>query len=107
VTPQPAQFADALLQIELPQLPDERRHETVRFIERRMASLPAPVAFGVTIAAAAVRTAGTVAGHRRLAGFIASRPLPVLGDYTRLVRSLGFAFVWETWPDTQPDGAPG
>jgi len=107
VTPQPARFAEALLQIELPGLPARRRDETVHFIERRMASLPEPMAVGVAIAAAAVRTAGAVAGHRRVAGLIAARPLPVLGDYARLVRSLGFAFVWETWPDTKPDGAPG
>jgi hypothetical protein len=107
VIPRSARFADALLQLDLPGLPERRRDETVRFIQRRMASLPTPMAAGVSIAAVAVRAAGTVAGHRRLAGFIASRPLPVLGDYARLVRSLGFAFIWETWPDTQPDGAPG
>ena len=25
---------------------------------------------------------------------------PSLGDYVRLLRSLGYAYVWETWPDT-------
>jgi hypothetical protein len=100
-------FADALLQIELPALPAERRGETVRFIERRMASLPDPVSIGVGAAAAAVRVAGRLAGYRRVAAVIGSRALPVFGDYARLVRSLGFAFVWETWPGTQADGAPG
>ena len=30
----------------------------------------------------------------------------MLGEYVRLVRSLAYAYVWETWPDTAPDGAP-
>ena len=29
-----------------------------------------------------------------------AKPLPLLAEYPRLVRSLGYAFIWETWPDT-------
>jgi hypothetical protein len=32
--------------------------------------------------------------------------LPLVGELARLIRSLGFAFVWETWPDSSPTGAP-
>jgi hypothetical protein len=106
VIPRPGPFADALLRLDLPALPEDRRDETVRFIERRMASLPEWMALGVSLLALAVRGIGTVAGHRRLAGLMTAHPLPVVGEYTRLNRSLGFAFVWETWPDTRPDGAP-
>jgi hypothetical protein len=32
-------------------------------------------------------------------------PLPFVGEYPRLMRSLGFAYVWEHWPTTTPTGA--
>ena len=34
-----------------------------------------------------------------------THPLPLLGEYVRLIRSLGYAYVWETWPQTRPTGA--
>jgi hypothetical protein len=104
--PNATRFAEALVTLELPALPVQRRAETVRFIERRMGSLPEPVALGVSAAAASVNVACRIGGSDRVARLLARRPLPVLGDYARLVRSLAFAFVWETWPDTRPDGAP-
>jgi hypothetical protein len=44
-------------------------------------------------------------GRRRVVRLLAARPLPVVGDYVRLVRSLTYAYVWETWPATAADGA--
>ena len=42
---------------------------------------------------------------RRVARLLAGRPLPVVGDYVRSVRSLCYTYVWETWPATAADGA--
>ena len=47
-----------------------------------------------------------VGGTRHVVRVLASRPLPVAGEYARLVRSLTYAYVWETWPDTTRSGAP-
>ena len=41
---------------------------------------------------------GRLVGLDRLAAFLARRPVPVLGEYVRLVRSLAYAYVWDTWP---------
>lgn len=100
-----AEFSDAVLGADLPALPAERRAETVGFTERRIATLPSPMKLGVGVVAVAVGGLGRLAGTTRLARFLGRRPLPVLGDYVRLVRSLGYAYIWETWPSTAADGA--
>ncbi len=41
---------------------------------------------------------------RRVAGALAGHPLPVVGEYVRLLRSLAYAYVWDTWPDTSVTG---
>ena len=45
-------------------------------------------------------------GPTRVTAFVAGRPVPVLGDYVRLLRTLAYTYVWERWPDTDPDGTP-
>ena len=62
---------------------------------------------GVGVVGLAIAGAGRIVGPARLAAFLARRPLPVVGDYVRLLLSLVFAFVWDRWPDTAPTGAPG
>jgi hypothetical protein len=99
------EFSDRLLTVDLPRLPDERRSETVAFTGRRIATLPSPMRAGLTVVALAVATAQQLAGGSRVARLLAGRPLPVVGDYVRLVRSLSYAYVWETWPATAADGA--
>ena len=59
--------------------------------------------WGVTIIAAFVDAWRRTAGPKRLAA-LSHRPLPLLGEYFRLIRSLSIAYIWEKWPDTQPDG---
>ena len=100
------EFADRLLVVDLPRLPDERRHATVAFTGRRVAVLPSPMRLGISAVALAVDGAGRVAGRARVTRFLAGHPLPALGDYVRLVRSLAYAYVWEAWPSTASDGAP-
>jgi hypothetical protein len=99
------EFTDRLLVVELPALPADRRGETVAFTGRRVAALPTPMRLGLTVVAAVVAGVGRLAGLRRITRMLASRPLPVLSDYVRLVRSLAYAYVWETWPSTAADGA--
>ncbi|MEY2444808.1 MAG: hypothetical protein QOE00_1388 [Ilumatobacteraceae bacterium] len=99
-------FADLLLAAELPELPADRRSEAVRFVTRRADAVPSFTRFGLTIIAVAFRGLMIVPGGRTAARALAARSLPLLGEYPRLIRSLGFAFVWEHWPDTLPNGAP-
>jgi hypothetical protein len=98
-------FCDGLVAHDLPDLCDERRAEVVRFAGMRIAVMPGPMRIGVGVVALFVDGLGRVAGRRRLASFLARHPLPVLGEYVRLVRSLAFARVWDTWPDSTPTGA--
>ena len=100
------EFTDRLLVVDLPRLPAERRDQTVAFAGRRVAVLPSPMRLGISVVALSVAGASRVAGRARVARFLASHRLPALGDYVRLVRSLTYAYVWETWPATAADGAP-
>jgi hypothetical protein len=99
-------FADALLEVDLPGLPAERRRQTVEFVEQRVSTLPSITRLGVTVIAFAVEYTCRLAGVQRVIALTTARPLPLLSEYPRLIRSLGFAFVWETWPDTSSNGAP-
>ena len=98
-----ADFADHLVVHDLPGLPDDRRAETVAFAGRRIAHLPSPMKVGVTAVAALVAILGKVVGGARL---LARHPVPLVGEYVRLVRSLTYAYVWDTWPHTDPTGRP-
>jgi hypothetical protein len=100
-----AAFCDRLVAHDLPDLPESRRATVVAFAGRRVAGLPAPMRVGVGVVSLAVDGAGRIVGPHRLIAFLARRPLPVVGDYVRLVRSLAFARVWDEWPDTSPTGA--
>lgn len=100
-----AEFSDQVIAIDLPALPSARRADVVAFTGRRIAGLPSPMKIGVGVVATIVGGLGRVVGLRRLTGLLARRPIPVFGDYVRLVRSLSYAYVWETWPLTAPDGS--
>lgn len=98
-------FADGILVADLPRLDAERRSDVVRFVERRVAGLPSVTRAGVRIVGGAVHALGLGIGHERAQRLVAATSLPLVGEYPRLVRSLGYAYVWETWPDTRFDGA--
>jgi hypothetical protein len=98
-------FSDRLLAVDLPRLPIVRRDETVAFATRRVAALPSPMRAGLIAVAVAVAIAQRIAGRTRVVRVLAGRPLPLVGDYVRLIRSLSYAYVWETWPATAADGA--
>ena len=98
-------FADMLLAADLPLLPDGRRAEAVRFVQRRVAVIPSLTRFGVTVIGMLFR--GLIASPFgvSIARLLSSKPVPVLGEYPRLVRSLGYAYIWDRWPETMPDGS--
>ena len=98
-------FADLLLATDLPQLSLQRRAEVVQFVQRRACAVPSFTRFGVTLIGLFYRALIAAPGGRSVARLLMSRPLPVLGEYPRLIRSLGYAYIWEHWPDTSPTGA--
>ena len=104
-TPHVRPFADWLLARDLPGLGADRRSATVGFVLRRMDDLPEPMQLGVLLIALGARLLLWLPGGAILLEFVAGRPLPLAGDYVRLVRSLGYAYVWDAWPDTSPDGS--
>lgn len=98
-------FADALLARDLPALEPVRRTDTVAFIERRVSSLPSVTRLGVVIISQGVDLVRRLAGTERTLDLATGLALPLLSEYPRLVRSLGYTYVWETWPGTATDGA--
>jgi hypothetical protein len=101
-----AEFCEQVVAHDLPELPPNRRQEVVEFASRRIAGLPSPMKVAVGAVAGAVGGLGRVVGSARVAGLLAGHPLPITGEYVRLVRSLAYAYVWETWPDTAATGRP-
>ena len=70
------------------------------FVGRRVDGLPSVMRLGVTVIAAAYRLLLPFPAARVVLRLV-DRPLPLLGEYVRLIRSLGYAYIWETWPDTR------
>jgi hypothetical protein len=100
------EFAAHLLGVDLPRLPADRRGEAAAFTRRRIAAMPTPLRTAVTPVVVVVHGAARPLGAARVARLLARRPVPVLDDYVRLVRSLAYAYVWDRWPETAADGAP-
>lgn len=98
-------FAVTLLSHDFPSLPPDRAETTTDFVLRRIATMPSPMRLGVTLIALALRLPMTALGASRTVAAIASTSLPLLGEYVRLHRSLAYAYIWESWPETSPDGA--
>jgi hypothetical protein len=99
-------FAEILLASDLPGLTDDHLRRTAEFIERRVEVLPSITRFGVRVIGGTVDLLGRSIGQQRVLTVVTTLPLPLLAEYPRLIRSLGFAYIWETWPDTAVDGAP-
>jgi hypothetical protein len=105
ISPPVGRFADALLAIDLPDLDAQRRATTITFIEARVAVLPSFTRFGVFAISFTLDAISRIVGLRRVISIVGSKPLPLLAEYPRLIRSLAYAFVWETWPSTTSSGA--
>jgi hypothetical protein len=91
---------------ELPELPDSARAEAVEFVCRRAQPVPTPHRLGVGILSVGVGALRRLVGPVRTTDFLRDTSLPFVGELARMVRSLGFTYVWETWPDSSPTGAP-
>ena len=102
-----AEFCDELVAHDLPDLPADRRADVVAFAGRRIDGLPSPMRLGRRRRrrAPSARCRGSPAAGA-WSRVLARRPLPLFGEYVRLVRSLAYAYVWETWPDTTSSGRP-
>lgn len=100
-------FAARVLAAELPDLPDARAADTVGFVCRRAAQTAGPSRLGVIVLAALVGASERAIDPATSTAFLRTTSLPFVSELARLVRSLAFAYVWETWPDTSPNGAPG
>lgn len=98
-------FATVLLASDLPCLSDTHLDETVRFVERRVVELPSVTRLGVRVISGTVDLFGRALGQQRAVTAVTKLKLPLLAEYPRLVRSLGYAYIWETWPTTAVDGA--
>jgi hypothetical protein len=99
-------FADRLLTIELPDLPHPAHADAVAFVCRRANQMPSPLRIGLVLVCTGVALGQRVAGIDRTTRFLEGSQLPLLGELPRMVRSLAFAYIWETWPDTSPSGVP-
>jgi hypothetical protein len=98
-------FADRLLTRDLPHLEAHRRADAVAFIETRVDGLASFTRFGVVVISWIVDLLGNLVGASRALDIAVRVPLPLLSEYPRLVRSLGYTYVWETWPSTAVDGS--
>ena len=98
-------FAQRLLIVDLPGLDHHRRSEVADFAVRRVDDLPSVLRLGVVIIAAIMRAVLAVPGSNACLAWLIDHPLPVVGEYVRMIRSLAYTYVWEKWPETLPDGA--
>lgn len=101
-----APVAEQVLRVELPGLPADRRGAVVAFSCDRVRTLPDLTRTGVLAVASLTRLLSCLPGGSRIVTALAARQVPGIGEYVRLLRSLASAYIWETWPDTAPDGSP-
>src|SRR5215468_8053497 len=100
-------FAQRLLAVDLPGLDEPRRDEVTEFALRRVDELPSVLRAGLTCIAAPMRVVVMVPGSGRFIAWLIRHPVPLLGEYVRVIRSLAYTYIWERWPQTQPDGSLG
>ena len=100
-----APFTRRLLAVDLPGLDGERRDATVDFAVDRVDAMPDWLRLAVLAIAAPMRALAALPGGGRAIAWLVDHRLPLIGEYVRMVRSLAFAFVWERWPNTAPDGS--
>ena len=98
-------FADRLLADDLPDLAPQRRSDVVRFIAQRVDIMPSFTRFGVLALGLVFRSVMALPGGWTMAKVLMRLPLPFLGEFPRLSRSLAVAYIWEQWPNTLPSGA--
>ena len=98
-------FAERLFVADLPDLTAAKRGEVIAFVAQRVDALPSFTHFGVLLLGSVFRALLALPGGWGIARLLIKLPLPLVAEYPRLMRSLGFAYVWEHWPGTTPTGA--
>lgn len=94
---------DLVLADDFPELAADRRRIVSDFVVTRLGVLPGPMKLGVTVIASMIAVLRSVAGDSVVIR-LSHRPFPLIGEYFRLLRSLSYAYIWETWPATTPTG---
>lgn len=94
---------DAILRHDLPLLPVAHRKTVTNFTIQRLDTLPQHLFWGVGIIAFVMRVVSLLGGAS-LVLWASHRSIPLVSEFFRLVRSLSYSFVWESWPDTEPTG---
>lgn len=100
-------FAQRLLSVDLPGLSPAQRDEVTDFAVRRVDVMPSALRIGVTCIAVPMRGLAALPSSGRMIAWLIQHPLPLVGEYVRMVRSLAYTYVWEHWPNAQPDGTVG
>jgi hypothetical protein len=98
-------FAQRLLRVDLPALNSSQRDEVSDFAVHRVDELPSVLRIGVILIAVPLRGLIAIPGSDRTLAWLIHHPLPLVGEYVRMVRSLAYTYIWEHWPHTLPDGA--
>ncbi|CAB4871304.1 unannotated protein [freshwater metagenome] len=98
-------FAQRLLSADLPGLSHAQRDQVAAFTVQRVDELPSVLRLGVEIIAAPMRIVVAIPGSGRAITWLIHHPLPLVGEYVRMIRSLAYTYIWEQWPLTLPDGS--
>jgi hypothetical protein len=97
-------FTRRLLAVDLPGLTDEQVEAVTDFTIERVDDLPSVLRIGVTCIAAPMRLVVVMPAADTMMAWLIRHPLPLIGEYVRMIRSLAYTYVWEHWPDTAPHG---
>lgn len=95
---------NVVLAHDFPDLPPERRCDVADFVAGRLDRLSGLTRLGVLISALTVNLLITLTVPSLVAR-VSHLPIPILAEYFRLLRSLAYTYIWETWPNTSPSGS--
>lgn len=98
-------FAQRLLRVDLPGLSPSQRDEVTTFAVHRIDDLPSVLRLGANLIAIPMRGLVALPGSDPAVAWLVRHPLPLIGEYVRMVRSLAYTYVWEHWPLSLPDGS--
>lgn len=95
---------ELILRQDLPKLPVAHRKTVTNFTIHRLDTLPQHLFWGVAVIAFILRMVSLLGGNS-LVLWASRQAIPLVSEFFRLIRSLSYSFVWESWPDTASDGS--
>lgn len=98
-------FTQCLLGVDLPGLSSWQRDQVSEFAVFHVDELPSVLRLGCNIIAIPMRGVVALPIGSNVIAWLIRHPLPLVGEYVRMIRSLAYTYVWEQWPDTLPDGS--